>query len=203
MGCRCTTRPYGPRSWKCTNQSSPDGVSIQAPWCGPLTGVLPWSSTMRSSYGPSTLRERRTVCQPGLHAARRREDVVVAVALVELRAFDRRVVLAAVEDHRALVGHAAAVGAQRVDVQHAVEPDAAVRPRVHEVHLPVVVPERAGVDPAPGLLHEVQRFPRSARIACAGHEDAEVRVADVDPEVPRVMTDRRRPEAPCPCCGVS
>ena len=100
-----------------------------------------------------------------------------------------------VEHHHALVHDLAAVGAQPVHVEHAVEPDAALRPRVHEVHLPVVVPQRAGIDPALRLLDQVRRLPGTARIARAGHEDAAIRVAHVDPEIPGVKTDRRRPDA--------
>ena len=31
IGCKCVTRPYSPRLWKCKNQCSPSGVSTHAP----------------------------------------------------------------------------------------------------------------------------------------------------------------------------
>ena len=48
-GCMCTSRPATPTSWKWTKNPSPSGVSIHAPWWGPLMAVLPCASVTFSS----------------------------------------------------------------------------------------------------------------------------------------------------------
>ena len=102
----------------------------------------------------------------------------------------------AVEDrHRIAAEHAAPVFAQAPQRQQAVEPGAALRPRVHQVHRAVVVPERAGVDPAARGCDQGERLPRATRIHCCGHEDPDVGIAGIHPETAGVMTEARRPDA--------
>jgi hypothetical protein len=49
-GCKWTTLPYTPLSWKWKNQSSPVCVCTHAPWCGPFIFDFPWCKTCGSQH---------------------------------------------------------------------------------------------------------------------------------------------------------
>ena len=117
-----------------------------------------------------------------LDAAGRGKHVVVSVAFVHLRAFHRGMVGVAIEDDLALVEQPGRVWLHAVQAEHAVDPCPALGERVHEVGVAIIVPERAGVDPALGLLDEDRLRPRPAGIRCLRHEDAFVRRAHDDQE---------------------
>ena len=172
IGWRWTMRPNAPRSWKCTNQDSPRARLDPSALVRTVDRGAAAAEHDAIFVGPGN-RPRAQHGLPAVRdAARGREDVVVAVALVELRALDRGMADGAVEDrHRIAAEHAAPVVAQAPQRQHAVEPGAALRPRVHQVHRAVVVPERAGVDPAARGRDQRERLPRPARIHRGGHED--------------------------------
>ncbi len=102
----------------------------------------------------------------GLIAARDpagwREDVVIAVALVEFRALERGPVRdpVAVDDRDAGVRHRGAVRGQLVEGEQIRDSRAALRPGVDEIELAIVVPERAGVDEPPARLDQPRQATR-------------------------------------------
>src|SRR6185369_14434011 len=83
-----------------------------------------------------------------LNATGRREDVVVTVALVELRTLDGRILRASCKDGPAFIEQFHAVGTHAADCQNAVDARPAFRKRADEIRLTIVVPERTGIDPA-------------------------------------------------------
>src|SRR6185369_1171090 len=83
----------------------------------------------------------------GRHTAGRREDVVVTVPLVELRTFNRRMRDTTVEDHSSIVKQFRTVLAHAIDRENALDTGSAVGPRMDEVRVSIVVPERARIDP--------------------------------------------------------
>ena len=82
------------------------------------------------------------------HAARGREDVVPAVALVHLRPLERRMARGIEEDDLALAQQARRIGRHRAQPQAILDAGARARVRVHQIRLPVVVPERTRIDEA-------------------------------------------------------
>ena len=129
------------------------------------------------------------------HAARGSKDVVPAIPLVDLRAFNRRVICRAVEQEFVLADGVRAVRAHREDTDSALEPDAAVRVGVDDVRPTVVVPERAGVNQPFARPHELRRVPLPAGIRRAHHVDALVRHPVIDVEKTIVPADGGRPHA--------
>ena len=126
-----------------------------------------------------------------------REDVVPAVALVELRPLDRvpAVDVGAVDHVAGGPRGAAQRGIDGSERQHVLPPRARSRPAEHEVGTAVVIPQRAGVDePEPGE-QEVRRGPGPGRIGRGDDEDALVGVGIDDVERAVVVPDRRRPHA--------
>ena len=132
---------------------------------------------------------------PVANAAGRREDVVRSVPFVQLRSFDRRVVVVAVEHLAALAGEVGPVRRHRRDVEDAVDPSATLRERVDEIRVPVVVPERCRIDPSLGFVDEDRVRPPTPGIVGLGHVDAAVGVAVEDVERPLVAVDRECPDA--------
>ena len=70
---------------------------------------------------------------------------------------------------------------------------AAVGKGVRHIDAAVIVPERAGVDPAAGLLYTMQLTPRAAGVCGGGVEDTLVRQGNKGVELTRVPAQRRRP----------
>ncbi len=124
------------------------------------------------------------------------EDVVVAVVLVEFRAFDGMVAVgeAVVDEHR-VPDKARSVGRHLRDGNSGVESSAALGPAVDEVCLAVLVPEGAGVNqPLPGL-YQHGGLPFAAGILGLYHIDSVVGVTPVDEVFAVVVADGRGPYA--------
>ncbi len=130
----------------------------------------------------------------GGHAAARREEVIPAVELVDLGALEARMVRRINHD-AAFAEDARPVGRHGTDVQFVPYARAGFGIGVHQIGLAVVVPERAGVDPAPGFLHEVRFAPLAGGILRRGQVNALVGHGEEDPEFAGVKPDRRRPHA--------
>jgi len=131
----------------------------------------------------------------GGHAPRRGEDGVEAIALVKLGPFDGGMLLGAVKHDPSSVQQRAAIGAHPADLQPVLDPRAAPGERVDQVGLPVIIPKRAGIDPAPGCLHLVQGRPRSQGIGGRAHEDAFVGRAEEHPEPAVMVADAGGPRS--------
>jgi hypothetical protein len=181
-------------------------LEVQEP-VGAVGGADP-AALVRAVHGGAALGEDdpvlvRTVdgaraqrdLPPRPHPARGGEYPVPAVSLVELGPLDRGVLRPAVEDRAAAGNAPPAVGAELEHGEHAIEAGPASRPRVDDVHAPVVVPERAGVDEPEGGGDEVRRRPRPGGTLRRRHVEARVGVAPVDPEAAVVVADGRRPHA--------
>ncbi len=130
------------------------------------------------------------------HAAGGRENVIVAAAPVELRAFDgvpaRQAI--AIDDHHALVAHAEVVGPQAMQRKAVLDTGAALRPAVNEIAGAVVRPERARIDEAAAAFHQRRRRPGGPRIRGRGDKQPEIRIGEKNPKTPRVKPDRGRPD---------
>ncbi len=134
---------------------------------------------------------------PGRHAARRREDPVPAVALVELGSLERDVAGQRVAvDHRA--SGARSVGEVRFHGDHG-EGVLAARatrcPAVHEIGVAVVIPQRAGIDDAEPGEQGTGFAPRSGRVLSRDHHDPLVDPGVDDVERALMPPDRRGPHA--------
>ena len=123
-----------------------------------------------------------------LHTTFGDREVVVPVALVNLRPFGHRARI----NRASFVEQAFAIGRHLVDDDRASPMFAP-----SEVSLSVLVPERAGVFPLLHLLHEVKGCPRATRVSSLCHEEPFVRGTEEDPELSVVMSDSRCPRASC------
>lgn len=133
----------------------------------------------------------------GLHAAGRREDPEVAVAPVELGAFEGEPARYPVGVHqrRSVVEEAAAVGAHPVAGEPVLHAGAGLGPRVDEIGLAgLLVPERTGVDEPLARLEQMRGAPRSLDAVRVDLLDTVVGVAPEDPEASAVVAERRRPD---------
>ena len=141
----------------------------------------------------------------GLHAACGGEQVIPAIALVDLRPLDRRLGGRVGEDLLPLAEHLRRVGGHRAHVEPAAEARSRRGVRVREVGLAVVVPEGARIDePASGeQLARLAPRARRARRRDDPHPLLVARAAvggsaidgEEDVERARVLADRRRPDA--------
>src|SRR5688572_16711775 len=101
--------------------------------------VFVWAiDVFRSQHGLPT----------GSYSACGCEDVVITVAFVQLRAFDRGMVYAAVKHHLSVVEKLRPVGTHAVDREYAFYAGAAVGPGMDQVGVAVIVPEWRRIDPA-------------------------------------------------------
>ena len=132
----------------------------------------------------------------GRDTAGGREDIIVAVALVEFRAFERAPAgdFVGVDDDLARVQGLAAVGAEPAQRQEVGDARTALGPAVNEIELAVVVPEGAGIDQAPAGKDEFGRRPGAGGIGGGGEIDAEVGVRIRDPVFAGVIPQGRRPD---------
>jgi hypothetical protein len=64
---------------------------------------------------------------------------------------------------------------------------------MRKISLAVFIPERAAVDKTFFLHHPGDRFPRTTRVLCLGHEESLVRIATVDIEPSVVIAYRGCP----------
>ena len=128
-------------------------------------------------------------------ATRRRKDVVPAVALIKLRAFHRGVHQLVVEHLDPVVQQAACVWGHAADIDAVLDATAALGVGVGHVGVAVVVPERAGVDPAAGLLDAVQLTPRACGIFRSCDKNAFVGQRGKDIEHAVMVADGRGPRA--------
>src|SRR5262245_44258863 len=128
-------------------------------------------------------------------ATRGREDAVVTVTLVEFWTFDRRLMGATIENHRAFVEQFRAVGAHAIDREDALYSGTAIGPCVDQVRVAVFVPERAGIDPSLRGFDQQRRCPWTSGIARLDHVDAKVGIAVENVKVVVVKTDRGGPDA--------
>ena len=131
----------------------------------------------------------------GGHAARRREDVVPAVALVQLRPLHRRGGERAIEHQRRLPDHVAGHRVNLHDAQPVLDAAAAVGVGEGYVGPAVVVPQRAGIDPAANRLYTAQGRPLARRVLRRGDEYALIRHWDKGIEPAVVIAQAGRPGA--------
>src|SRR5687767_674360 len=83
------------------------------------------------------------------HAARGGKDVVIAIAFIKLRSFDRGMVQAAIEYCLAIVEEFRAVRAHLINRENTLDAGAAVGPGMDQVGVAIIVPERSRIDPTP------------------------------------------------------
>ena len=145
------------------------------------------ADTLRAEYG----------LPAGGNTTRRGENIIPAVALVELGALQRRVVgqLVAVDEVAKVVDDLRALGVQLEQGEHIFHVGPAVGPTVDEIDPAVVIPQRARVDEAAPALHEHRRAPRAARLDGRDEIDAEIGIGVIDPELAGVVADGRSPHA--------
>ena len=127
------------------------------------------------------------------HAARRDKDIVPAVPLVHFGALSGRLGQRAVKDDGTVLHHGKRFGVKAGQLDLVLDAAAAVGKGVRHIDAAVIVPERAGVDPAAGRLHTMQFTPRAAGVRGGGVEDALVRQRDKGVEPPVMPAQRRRP----------
>ena len=124
-----------------------------------------------------------------LHAARRTHYIIIAVALVELRALDGRLVLVAVIDDARGANDLRALGVHRSNEKHRLHARTRAGASVAQVSLAVLVPQRAAVNQTLALHHPDHRLPLAGRILRARHEQTLVGVAAIDVEPAVVIAD--------------
>ena len=129
------------------------------------------------------------------HAAGGGEDVVVAVALVELGALDGGVLRVPVEHQRTIVQQAGSIRIHAAYQQRASHGRTAGGEGVHEVGLAVVVPERTGIDPALSAFDQQRRAPGTGGGFGLHHVDAEIGIGIEDVDFAVVAADGGRPGA--------
>src|SRR5882672_12523601 len=98
-----------------------------------------------------------------------------------------------IKDDFAFVQNFFTVGAYPIDGQDTVNSGAAFGPGMHQISIAVIVPKRAGIDPAFGFSHMDQRFPGAGGVLSLGHEDAPVRVTKVNKVFAIVIPNAGRP----------
>ena len=129
------------------------------------------------------------------HAARRDKDIVPAVPLVHFGALGGGLGQRAVKDDGAVLHHGKRLGVKAGQLDLVLDAAAAVGKGVRHIDAAVIVPERAGVDPAAGRLYTMQLAPRAAGICGGGVEDALVRQRDKGVKPPVMPAQRRCPWA--------
>ena len=111
----------------------------------------------------------------GLHAPCRSENIVIAVSLVQLRPLDGRLGRMTVIDELTVIQHSGAVRFDGRHIQHALEADTASGESRHHVSLAVIIPERAGIDPAHYLTHIGRLTPFAERVCGLAHHNPFIR----------------------------
>ena len=128
-------------------------------------------------------------------AAGRRENIVIAISLVEFRSLDGGMIDHSVENRFSIVKQLSSFGTHAIDCQNALNPGPALGPGMNEVRIAVVIPERARIDPAFGFPYKLQRLPRTGGVLRPGHEDAAIRIAEINVELAVVEAQGRGPHA--------
>ncbi len=129
----------------------------------------------------------------GGHSSGRRHYIVIAVALVEFCSLDGHVHIMSVIHDFGLTYQALAVRSHLTHGKHTLQIGAAPGKAPRHVGLPVLVPERAGIDYTLGAGHELQWRPRALGVLGLGHEYAQVGVAVIYVEFAVVVAYRRSP----------
>ena len=128
-----------------------------------------------------------------LHATGGAEDVVVAVALVELGALDGGLVLVSVIYDTRGSDHLGAVGRHGCNKEDRFHAGTRTGTTMRKVGLAVLVPKGAAVNHSLALLHPDDGLPRACGVLCLGHEEALVGVTAIDVEPTVVITNGRCP----------
>ena len=131
-----------------------------------------------------------------LHATGRKHQVIITVAFIKLRSLGRvvHIIISVIYD----AGRTDYFRALRVHfghTQHGIDLCTASGPRVSQITLSVIVPQRTGVDNAFGSLDQHRLRPFAGGVFCLDHIHAEVRVAPIDIVLPVMVTDARCPYA--------
>ena len=120
------------------------------------------------------------------YTAERRKDVVIAVALIDLRAFKNGQILPVLHDDSSLIQNMFAIW------RHAVQDERACADlRVNKVDLSIVVPEGTGVLKASLIDHRNWGAPRSGNSCRRADKNAFLRRREIDIEKPIAFPDRR------------
>ena len=116
-----------------------------------------------------------------LYTARRSKDIVIVIALVELRPFNRVITfhLTVINEDR-LTNNLISVSRQFAHRQHTVETTTAGSPPVYEIASSVLVPQRARINHTLALHHQHWLAPSSERVITLHHEHTKIRVAPID-----------------------
>src|SRR5436309_14412680 len=126
-------------------------------------------------------------------ASRRSEDVVIAVAPIKFRTFDRWIVLVPVENYHAIIEQLRAVFAHATHNQDAFDSRAAPGERTHQIRFAIVIPKWTRIDPPFRRLSQHRFRPWADGIFRLYHVNPVVRIRKEDVEVCVVIANGRRP----------
>ena len=110
-----------------------------------------------------------------LHAPCRSEDIVIAVSLIQLRALDGGLGRMTVIDELTVIQHSGAVRFDGRHIQHALEADTASGESSYHISFAVLIPERAGIDPAHYLSDISRLAPFAPRVCGLAHHNPLIR----------------------------
>ena len=112
----------------------------------------------------------------GLHSSCRCKNIVPTVSFIQLGAFYRYlIVFIAVKDLHLITDQRHSIRLHPNHVQYALVPDTAFGNACNQIRLPVIIPERTGIDPSRAGTN-IDRFRPITEGICRGtHEDSFIR----------------------------